>query len=320
MSSTEIVRSDGRTPSTSDFLTQAEAAKFALSNLEDVEDIVELRNRFAAAQEYFDDVREQRENYFAAAEARLYAERRIGELRLRIPRNRAGRSFFDHSEAKRMREAGATLTELARHFGVNVSSIKRAQARGWTGEKPVTQSDREALAALDAASGLKHANRLLVEQLAMLPEGKFAALVQEAKERDLGLSLSGFTKWVLHKRPTRIEHGIYRLADGRLMIRWKADGQNFTRTLKTTSVDAARRHRLQKIGRLTSRHLRSGETLPHAFEAAVRLGKTLEKALARVGPDARRHVNLAFESLHAIEDELQAASYAEAKTMPRNNG
>lgn len=73
--------------------------------------------------------------YRETALVRLLAQRKVGEIRALTPRRSGTGSYgvkVDWDEAKRLFEAGMTLTAIAKQMGVALATISRAKHMNWT--------------------------------------------------------------------------------------------------------------------------------------------------------------------------------------------
>lgn len=224
------------------------------------EDALELRSQ-AAAYETYARVRNLADAYKAAGEAKLWAERRIGELRKAArgsstgdPRGQQGIGYFD------------------RQFG-----LKHWDARKW-------------------------------EVMAEIPEARFAELLAEIGKADGAYNANGIVGRDLRSYEQRVEQGIYKIRDGRIVLQWKREGTKHREVLGHRDMERARRDLAIRTGRVREQapYVQSGT--PESVYALVRrASQTLDHVGSPESKDARAWLTEASHRLHDAEVALLRA-------------
>lgn len=284
-----------------------EQAKDILRLSDDVGEIAGIHG-LAQAAEVYARAQGAKEKYMEAAEVKLLAERRAGEIRRQLPRRHGISPRFNRGEAKRMRELGMTQREVGQALGVDASAIGYAERNGWGDGIPGVPLDE-----FDAKFGVTKSSAYDWEKLSEIPEDRFATLLEDAKEKDLSMTAKAFVRREGLAYETRLEPGIYRIRDGRLAIRWNKGGIARYKTLDTEDLSVARKALAKARGDLKERRVRSARTIGDAYALVRRALQTLDAVGSSLEPDARRATDAAIGHLHRAEDELVKAS----NTFPR---
>jgi hypothetical protein len=195
------------------------------------------------------------EAYHLAGAAKLWAERRIGELRLE----------YGKSQGERR---AVCYVGFDTEIGVEGWHLKK-----WT-------------------------------KMALIPERRFEAIIDEIKVGDGALNAHGVLSRDNATYEVRIERGIYRIRDDRLCIQWKRDGKKHREILRHGNIAAARRELAVRTGRVGNHRLNGhGGGLDRAY-GLVRQALQVLDSLDKENAEARKFVNQAMARLHDAEDEI----------------
>lgn len=281
---------------------RVEGTKLTLKETTDLDEIKQIHD-MAQAAEVYAKAQLSREAYLAAAEIKLWAERRAGEIRRQLPRAHGIPPRFDRQEAKRLRKQGLSHRQIGEALGVNHSAIGYAERKGWAdGIKGVP------LREFDDRLGVSSALAYNWERLSEIPEPRFVELLAEAKEREGSMTASGIARRDNREYVKRLEPGIYQTRDGRLAIKWKKDGVSRYKTMPTDDLTKARKALARARGSIKERQVRGAATVGDAYALVRRALQVLDTVHAQLEPEAREAASAAIGHLHKAEDELVRAS------------
>lgn len=224
------------------------------------EEALELRNK-ASAYEVYARAKNLADAYQAAGEAKLWAERRIGELRKATrskpgadPRGQQGVGEFDQS-----------------------LGIDSWHARKW-------------------------------EVMAEIPEARFIEILAQIRKADGAYNASGVLDRDRRSYEYRVEHGIYQIRDGRLVLQWKREGTKHREVLGHRDLERARRDLAIRTGRVREKppYVKTG-TPESVYSLVRRALQTLDQVEGPRSLDAGHWLAQASHRLHEAEVALLRA-------------
>lgn len=288
------------------FLAKVEEVKTILRETVDLTELREIRDTAEAFQVYA-RARASKEAHDAAGEVRLWAERRFGELRMQIPHVPGGspHTGWDIQKAKELRASGMSHAIIGKELGVSEGTVRNAEGRGWV-VKPESRLLRE----FDEKIQVPRHTADLWEKLARIPEETFAGYINRAKSLEDGnLTAASLVRRDGLADETRVERGIYTLADGRVVVRWEQNGVKRRKTLpNTTTIEQAREWMERARGRLPRGRTPSGKTIGDAWNLTKRTLEILDTLQEDRLWEAKVHIDEAISHLHKAEDALVLAS------------
>lgn len=239
----------------------------------------EMRDQ-AAAHEAYARAKNLRDAYQAAGEAKLWAERRLGELRAGVRKHRGW---------SRVPLVGAS--------------------------DPVEDRRGTTLNGFDERLGIPKWHARKYEQLAAIPENEFARILEEIRRNDGAYNASGVLGRDGKLYEEKVEPSIYRIRDGRLCLQWKQMGVKHREVLAHGDLPRARVRLAMVTGRVRDPHVAERHTVDTAY-ALVRRALHVISMLDsnEAGPESHETLNRATAALHMAEDEIVKAANAWGRT------
>lgn len=296
MSSQELVRREAAP------LESVENAKAALAEMQDPADLNDVRLR-ASVFEAYAQANGAKEAAQDAAEIRLWAERRAGELRAGLPAVQgAQRPRIDLGLAQSLREEGLTFAKIAERLGVSHATVSNWARKGWSSN----YRERSPKRLFDDEFGVSATVAVRWCEVAKIPERQFKKILREIRAEDRFLSVHVvLAKY--NRRETSIERGISRLPDGRLRVRARRDHREYNRILDTDDLDKARAVRAEMRGLVSKPKPQAFSSIDAARQTLVRVEATISLELPTVDPGTRKELHEALAHVHAAEDALVRA-------------
>lgn len=111
---------------------------------------------------------------------------------------------------------------------------------------------------------------------------------------------------IIYGKPTRVERGIFQLRDGRLMIKWKKNDRQHTRTLQSKNIEYARRELAFERSALKREKI-TDPNLAEAYTLVRRALNILDSATDSSAPRARLPITEAIAALLKAEEWIMDA-------------
>lgn len=290
-------------------LSEANDALVMAASIEDVKKI----HDFAGAAQAYARARGLRDDALEAGALRIRAERAAGAIRASLPRLAAGNKprSFDYEAARRLRESGLTMSQVAKELGVPLTGVRGAARRGFKPPPPPPPYGRRLF---DEDFNISERKGASWEQLALISQDVFESTLSMIREADSKMSADALLGR-LNRSAIRVESCIYRCPDGRLRLIWKQYGRQHTLTLRTKDLAEARRRLALAKGMIKHPPMakynpggNAARELSNAHEYAMKGSVSVAKVLTKeMYPDTRKAVNDAVYALHQAEDALVRA-------------
>ncbi len=287
----------------------AESLEEAKAWLAETDDPLEI-NALRLAAEAFSQIKrrnEARDEAIAASEIQTRAERRLGELRNRLPVGTTRGSRIPQStldKARVLSEQGSSIMHIGKTLGVTRNTLTRARSRGWKVAPGIDSPRRE----FDNNLGISETTGGHWSSLAKVSHTTFEQCIEDAKQADRMPTTSYMRSWNV-SLGEQVERGIYRLKDGRYKIRWYDYRNKHPRsfTLKEgADLEDARRELLKRRG-VIAETVRKLSGLEQAAEQLRSVLITIDDKSADLPPEARKAAEQAWHDGKRAETNLLLA-------------